>query len=71
MGCVRILRGVHRDSARADKSHESAGSRRLSRFGGSGFGLASRMLRLSFERDRVAVVFAAGGEGRSNRDRRG
>src|SRR5215470_123368 len=58
MGCPRILRGVHRDSVRAGKSYESAGARRLSRFGGSGFSLASRMLRLSFERDRVAVVFA-------------
>jgi Haem-binding domain len=58
MGCPRILRGVHRDSVRAGKSHESAGARRLSRFGGSGFSLASRMLRLSFERDRVAVRVA-------------
>ena len=54
----RILRGVHCDSVRAGKSHESAGARRLWRFGGSGLGIASRMLRLSFERDSVAVVFA-------------
>ena len=59
MGLPRILSRVHRDSVCAGESRESSRARRLSRFSGRGFGLASRMLRLSFERDGVAVVFAS------------
>ena len=56
--CGWVVRGVYRDPVRAGKSYQSAGARRLSRFPRSAFCVASRMLRLSFERDGVALVFA-------------